>query len=111
MIALDGGNSKTDIALVAADGTVLALVRGSGMPVRLSEETVQIIGELIGSAAKIAGQPADSGTAVAAHLVACVANADLPAEEQQLERMLARRGWTQTTLVTNDTYAVLRAGT
>jgi N-acetylglucosamine kinase-like BadF-type ATPase len=110
VLALDGGNSKTDIALVAADGTVLALVRGSAMPVRLSEETVQIIGDLIGSAVKLAGQPTDRRGPVAAHLVACVANVDLPVEEQQLERMLAERGWTQTTLVTNDTYAVLRAG-
>jgi N-acetylglucosamine kinase-like BadF-type ATPase len=110
VLALDGGNSKTDIALVAADGTVLALVRGSGMPVRLSEETVQIIEDLIGSAMKLAGQPADGRSPVAAHMVACVANADLPVEEQQLERMLAGRGRTRTTLVTNDTYAVLRAG-
>src|SRR5207247_5908720 len=28
VIAVDGGNSKTDLALVEADGSVLALVRG-----------------------------------------------------------------------------------
>ena len=30
LLAVDGGNAKTDLALVAADGTVLALVRGPG---------------------------------------------------------------------------------
>ena len=30
VLAIDGGNSKTDIALVAADGTLLASVRGGG---------------------------------------------------------------------------------
>ena len=28
ILAVDGGNSKTDLALVARDGSVLALVRG-----------------------------------------------------------------------------------
>jgi N-acetylglucosamine kinase-like BadF-type ATPase len=30
VLAIDGGNSKTDVALVAADGTLLALARGPG---------------------------------------------------------------------------------
>ena len=122
-LAIDGGNSKTDVALVAQDGTLLALVRGPGMPTRLSDETVQVIDELIRSAVKLAGQReadrtdavgtlADAGPTgmVAAHLVGCIANVDLPAEERELERMLSDQGWTRTTLVANDTYAVLRAG-
>jgi len=116
-LAIDGGNSKTDVALVGRDGTLLALVRGPGMPGRLGAETVQVIDELIRSAAKLAGlEPGpDQGQAgadslVASHLVACVANVDLPAEERELERMLRDQGWTSTTLVANDTYAVLRAG-
>ncbi|MDR2987846.1 MAG: ATPase [Nocardiopsaceae bacterium] len=123
-LAIDGGNSKTDVALVAPDGTLLALVRGPGMPHRLSEETVQVIDELIRSAVKLAGQQ-DPGRAdesgqtsagegraglVAAHLVGCIANVDLPAEELELKRMLSAQGWTTTTMVANDTYAVLRAG-
>lgn len=129
-LAIDGGNSKTDVALVGQDGTLLALVRGPGIPTRLSGETVQVIDQLIRSAVKLAGQreadrtdavgtPADlTGTPsdadptgmVAAHLVGCIANVDLPAEERELERMLSDQGWTRTTLVANDTYAVLRAG-
>ncbi len=109
-LAIDGGNSKTDATLVAQDGTLLSLVRGPGMPIRLGEDTVRVIGDVIRSAAQAAGDQAAAGPVVAAHLVACVANADLPAEERQLESMLGARGWTTTTLVANDTYAVLRAG-
>ena len=121
-LAIDGGNSKTDVALVARDGSLLALVRGPRMPVRLGDETVQVIDELIRSAVKLAGQEADqAGTEaapshgsrtglVASHLVGCVANVDLPAEERKLERMLSDQGWTSTTVVANDTFAVLRAG-
>ncbi len=121
-LAIDGGNSKTDVALVARDGSLLALARGPGMPGRLGDETVQVIDELIRSAVKLAGQepdqtstdaqPADGSRTgmVASHLVACVANADLPAEERELERMLSDQGWTTTTTVANDTFAVLRAG-
>jgi N-acetylglucosamine kinase-like BadF-type ATPase len=115
-LAIDGGNSKTDVALIRQDGTLLALVRGPGMPHRLGQETMQIIDELIRSAVKLAGQEtggqddAESTGLVASHLVGCIANVDLPAEERELDRMLGEQGWTTTTLVANDTYAVLRGG-
>jgi N-acetylglucosamine kinase-like BadF-type ATPase len=122
-LAIDGGNSKTDVALIGQDGSLLALVRGPGMPTRLSRETVEVIGELISSAVKLAGQDLNhSGTGpsraegpgrsglVASHLVGCIANVDLPSEERELERMLSDQGWTSTTVVANDTFAVLRAG-
>ena len=114
VVAVDGGNSKTDLALVAADGTLLASVRGPGMPARLSDENVQLIADLLTSAVAalsttgIGGGPTLSN--IARDTVACVANVDLPDDERQLERMLADQGWTQSTLVANDTFAVLRAG-
>ena len=41
MLAVDGGNSKTDLALVGADGALLALVRGrSSSPHHLGLERV-----------------------------------------------------------------------
>lgn len=114
VIAVDGGNSKTDLALIAADGTLLASVRGPGMPARLSRENVKIIADLLRSAVEAAssatgGAPTTLSN-IARDTVACVANVDLPDDERQLEQMLADQGWTQTTLVANDTYAVLRAG-
>jgi N-acetylglucosamine kinase-like BadF-type ATPase len=108
-LAIDGGNSKTDVALVDGDGTLLALVRGPGVPIRLGEPTIQVLANLIMEAAERAGQPVPDGP-VAGHLVACVANADLPAEEQELQRMLREQAWAGTTQVANDTFAVLRAG-
>jgi N-acetylglucosamine kinase-like BadF-type ATPase len=111
VVAIDGGNSKTDLALVAADGTLLASVRGPGMPIRLSNETVRVIADLLRSAVAGTGAVPEVGlTGVATHLVACVANVDLPADERRLEQLLADQGWTATTLVANDTFAVLRAG-
>jgi N-acetylglucosamine kinase-like BadF-type ATPase len=108
-LAIDGGNSKTDVALIDGDGTLLALVRGPGVPLRLGEPTIALIGNLIREAAEQAGRPVNDGP-VAGHLVACVANADLPAEERELERMLREQAWGGTTQVANDTFAVLRAG-
>jgi N-acetylglucosamine kinase-like BadF-type ATPase len=39
-----------------------------------------------------------------------MANADLPEEEERLAGLLTERGWSVTTEVANDTFAVLRAG-
>lgn len=112
VIAIDGGNSKTDVAIFSSEGVLLSLVRGPGMPIRLGDHTVAIIDDLLRAAAAEAGiEPPDAGGGPAAsRMVACVANVDLPADERELERMLAARGWAEATLVANDTYAVLRAG-
>jgi N-acetylglucosamine kinase-like BadF-type ATPase len=43
--------------------------------------------------------------------VFCVAGADLPADDRRILRWLGRQGWTTDTMLRNDTFAVLRAGT
>jgi N-acetylglucosamine kinase-like BadF-type ATPase len=108
VLAIDGGNSKTDIALVAGDGTLLASGRGPGVRTFPTPQTLAAIGAVIAAAARGAGLP--PGPPVARHTVACMANADLPEEEEQLAVMLAAEGWSATTKVANDTFAVLRAG-
>ena len=108
VLAVDGGNSKTDMALVGSDGKVLAQVRGRGVPVRLSAETLELLGGLTRSVAGQAGLP--EGEVIASHMVACMANVDLPEEERELDEMLRAQGWSQTVDVANDTLAVLRAG-
>jgi N-acetylglucosamine kinase-like BadF-type ATPase len=112
VLAVDGGNSKTDVALVAADGTLLASARGPGVPgVLMLEETIGVLGSTARLAAGQAGLlPDGPGPRIARHLSACVANADLPEEEQQLGEALGAEGWCDTTHVANDTFAVLRAG-
>jgi N-acetylglucosamine kinase-like BadF-type ATPase len=71
-------------------------------------ETLTAIGAVIAASAREAGLP--PGPVVARHTIACMANADLPEEEEQLAVMLAAEGWSDTTKVANDTFAVLRAG-
>ena len=82
VLAIDGGNSKTDIALVAADGSLLAGGRGPGVRTFPTPPVLEAIGAVIGAAALDAGLP--GGWPVAAHTVACMANADLPEEEERL---------------------------
>jgi N-acetylglucosamine kinase-like BadF-type ATPase len=109
VLAIDGGNSKTDVALVASDGTVLAAVRGPGASHEEHgvEQAVRILDHLVRSVAAQAG--ARPG-AVASHTSACLAGADLPEEEEQLTAALRGCGWSRTAVAVNDTFAVLRAG-
>jgi N-acetylglucosamine kinase-like BadF-type ATPase len=107
VLAVDGGNSKSDLALVAEDGTLLASARGPGITKPDLAVTLGLLTSLIGQAQRQAGRP---GCPVARHLSACVANADLPEEEQALAAALRAQGWSSTTEVVNDTFAVLRAG-
>ena len=111
MLAIDGGNSKTDLALIGRDGTVLAAVRGPGASHEDYgiEGAMRRIGEMIGL---IAGQAAVAGPGgiIASHLSACLAGADLPEEEAALTAAMEAAGWTETAVAMNDTFAVLRGG-
>ena len=108
VLAIDGGNSKTDVALVAADGSLLGAARGAGIRQfdRLPE-WLDVVAGLIGQAEQQTGPP---GHPAARHISACVANVDLPEEQDQAVAALRARGWSSTTAVVNDTVAVLRAG-
>ena len=110
VLAIDGGNSKTDVALVAADGRLLASARGRGVPELLSAETVGVLGSVALAATARAGLSSAGSPLLAQHLTACVANIDVPGEEQQLDEALRAQGWSETRHVVNDTFAVLRAG-
>ncbi|NML49046.1 ATPase [Streptomyces sp. R302] len=107
LLAVDAGNSKTDVAVLAPDGTVLASARGGGFqpPVVGVAPAVDGLAEIVGRAAADAGVPLSF-----AHVTACLANADLPVEEAALERELLGRGWSASLRVHNDTFAILRAG-
>jgi N-acetylglucosamine kinase-like BadF-type ATPase len=110
VLAVDGGNSKTDVALVAADGSLLGTARGAGATGAGEAEVaawLQELAELIGQVQRQAGT---AGQPAARHISACVANADLPDEVERLGAALGARGWSQTTDARNDTFAVLRAG-
>jgi N-acetylglucosamine kinase-like BadF-type ATPase len=112
VLAIDGGNSKTEVALVAADGSLLVQVRGglSNPQVIGMEAALEELSELVQAAARDAGVRADADGLVASHASACLAGADLPDEEQELTDLVQAQGWTRSSLVMNDTFAVLRAG-
>jgi N-acetylglucosamine kinase-like BadF-type ATPase len=108
VLAIDGGNSKTDIALVAADGSLLAAARGPGL--RSPDDLGPWLEALADKIARAQHQAGLKGQVAARHISACVANADLPEEEERLAAALRALGWSATTEVANDTFAVLRAG-
>ncbi|WBB59292.1 ATPase [Streptomyces sp. WMMC500] len=117
VLAIDAGNSKTDAALVAADGTVLGQGRSGGFrpPAAGVAAAVDVLAEAVAGAVRQAGAADFGGTGVrggpvAAHVSACLANVDLPVEERALLAALRARGWGRTVAVHNDTFALLRAG-
>ncbi|MEU3839138.1 BadF/BadG/BcrA/BcrD ATPase family protein [Streptomyces sp. NPDC028635] len=106
VLAIDAGNSKTDVAVVAADGTVLATARGG--PFRPPAVGVQAA---VDTLARAVGEAyARAGVSAVEHVAACLANADLPVEEEQLAAALHARAWGESVEVRNDTFAILRAG-
>ncbi|GAB7062986.1 N-acetylglucosamine kinase [Streptomyces mexicanus] len=106
VLAIDAGNSKTDVAVVAADGTVLATARGGGF----RPPAVGVAAAVDALAAAVARACEQAQVASVAHVSACLANADLPVEEEQLAAALHARAWGTTVQVRNDTFAILRAG-
>lgn len=112
ILAVDGGDSKTDIVLVDRDGNLLgakryAMSSHAGLD-RVGAEAA--LDGAIRSACRAFGLEPD-GKPVADVGVYCLAGADLPLDERRIHRELARHRWSEKTLVRNDTLAVLRAGT
>ncbi|MFI8187440.1 N-acetylglucosamine kinase [Streptomyces sp. NPDC085946] len=106
VLAVDAGNSKTDVAVVTRDGDVLATARGGGFrpPAVGVAAAVGTLAGAVGRALAAAGvRPVD-------HVSACLANADFPVEEEHLAAALRDRAWGATVTVRNDTFALLRAG-
>jgi len=112
VLAVDGGGSKTDLALVRLDGKLLGFARGpSSSPHKLGlDGTLDVLERLLDDAAREAGLSRLNG-AVAEVAEVLMAGADLPSEEDELREAVERRRWALRTAVGNDTFAVLRAGT
>jgi N-acetylglucosamine kinase-like BadF-type ATPase len=113
LLAVDGGNSKTDVLLLDVSGRVLALVRGPNCaPIQHGlEGAMDVLDVLVRRAFAQGGSlPAEQPSCPAVGVFA-LAGADLPHEEEQLLAACRRRGWVQRAVVLNDAFAVLRAGT
>jgi N-acetylglucosamine kinase-like BadF-type ATPase len=111
VLAVDGGNSKTDLVLARADGEVLAHVRGpQSSPHRLGlDGSMNVLEGLLETAVAEAGLDGVRPVAEVAQLL--MAGVDSPVEEDDLRAAVEEQGWAPTVRVGNDTFAVLRAGT
>ena len=112
VLALDGGGSKTDLALVRADGEVVALVRGRlSSPHHIGlDGSLAVIDDLLTQALDQAGiVNGDGPVAQVGQLF--LAGVDFPSEVDEMQRAVAARRLAETVTVGNDTLAVLRAGT
>lgn len=105
ILAADGGNTKTELVVASTGGELLAYVRGPGSNSHGpggAEGCVEVLAGLVSRAGLEA--PAD-----AAAYYLC--GADVPGDVAALEAALAPRGWATRSVVDNDAFAVLRAGT
>lgn len=109
VLAIDAGNSKTDVALLGPDGSVLAAGQAGGF--QPGRTGVAAALDVVAEAMASAGLDHSEGAGPRAeHVSACLANADFPVEEGELGQEIRRRDWGRTTAVRNDTFALLRAG-
>src|SRR2546430_16514187 len=110
VLAVDGGASKADLALVDVKGTVLAAMRrrgsfhfGLGYNGSLNSLT-----DAIKAIPRRRG--ADSSPAIAALGVFCLAGADIPLDDRRTPAELEGQGWTPKAIVRTTTFACLRPG-
>ena len=107
VLAVDGGNSKIDLALVSRSGELLALVTGP----TISHQQVSIdvaldrLSDLNTRAARDAGVSPRSTLGVF-----CVAGADFPGDVRSLTAAFSGSGVAERVSVHNDAFAALRAG-
>lgn len=112
ILAVDGGNSKADVAILAADGSVIGAVRGP----TVSHQAVGLAHGLATLEASVGHALAQGGLDPGLRPVAplglfALAGADLAADVRLLKAGLRDRGLSGEVIVRNDTHAALRAGT
>lgn len=112
ILAVDGGDSKVDVALVDKSGRLVGAVRrlqsahfGLG-----HNGSLESLAKAIRLACK--DGKVEAGRSPLARVgVYCVAGADLPVDDRRIAAELDDERWSAETIVRNDTFAVLRAGT
>jgi N-acetylglucosamine kinase-like BadF-type ATPase len=112
VVAVDGGGSKTDLAVVGRDGSVLAVVRGGASQAHHLgvDSCAEVLEGLLERAVAQGGLgPLTRPFAAAASFL--LAGADLPEESARLRARLEQLKWGERMLLDNDTLALLRAGT
>jgi N-acetylglucosamine kinase-like BadF-type ATPase len=112
ILAVDGGDSKADVALVDSAGRLVGATRTAGS----SHFGLGHNGSLQTLETAIRAVCADGGIdpdkrPIAGTGIFCVAGADLPIDDRRITGELGALGWVEHTVVRNDTFAMLRAGT
>ncbi|MFG1923017.1 N-acetylglucosamine kinase [Cryptosporangium sp. NPDC048952] len=110
LLAIDGGNSKTDVAVLDHEGTLLARGRGPGF----SPHVLGISGSVLAveelARSTLRGIALELGPDSVAHTAAYLAGVDLTREREEMLAVVTARGWSRSAVVDNDTFAVLRLG-
>jgi N-acetylglucosamine kinase-like BadF-type ATPase len=111
VLAIDGGNSKTDVCLISPDGRLLGYARGPGSNHQNigMDGAFDVLSTLVSEAAKEAGIGTDS--VLAQNAAFYLAGADFPAEVAMLRERVSLARWASDFSLDNDTFALLRAGT
>ena len=104
ILAIDGGASKVDVAIVDVEGNVHATVRRRAR----FNFGLGSNGSLEGPARAI---KTATGGRVARLGVYCLAGADLPIDDRRIAAEVEGLGWSRKSIIRNDTFAVMRAGT
>jgi N-acetylglucosamine kinase-like BadF-type ATPase len=110
LLAVDGGGSKTDVLVLAVDGTVLAHTRGGGSCPQVIgvAPALAVIDELVREALAQVSRPRVLRVGV------YLSGLDLPVEIETFSAALHALPWflqAAGVVVENDTFALLRAGT
>lgn len=111
VLAIDGGNSKTDVCLISANGELLGYARGPGSNHQSIgvDAAVDVLSSLV---ARIADEiKINVGSGVAQHAAVYLAGADFPREVEILRERVLLAGWATEISLDNDTFALLRTGT
>lgn len=107
VLAVDGGNSKTDLALVARSGALLALLKGPTM----SHQQVPIETAMERLRGFVADARAEGGVRGPIALGSfCLAGADFPRDVRLLRDAIGAARVATRIEVRNDAFAALRAG-
>ena len=108
-MGVDGGGTKTDVVVATLEGGVVGVARGgcANWEVIGVEATAEELRSVVGAALESAG--ASAGDVAAATF--SLAGFDWPSDEARLAPTIAAPGLGGATVLTNDSFAALRAGT
>jgi N-acetylglucosamine kinase-like BadF-type ATPase len=109
-LAIDGGNSKTEVLLGDTSGAVLGFARGAGSNHQTAglDIAMSCLDDLVRTVREQAGLGAEARPVLVATYLA---GADFPVEYELLNEAITTADWADKSIVDNDTFALLRAGT